>query len=51
MSKTSQAQVLPDASPEALEQLVAMGFDSSQAELALRQSRNDVQAALATLLG
>ena len=43
--------VLPEASPDALAQLVAMGFDGTQAALALRRSRNDVQAALAALLG
>ena len=46
-----QAQRLPEASPQALEQLVAMGFDSGQAAQALRESANDVQGALAGLLG
>ena len=41
---------LPAASPEALETLVGMGFDSAQATRALQQSHNDIQTALALLL-
>lgn len=41
---------LPPASPEALETLVGMGFDSAQATRALQQSHNDIQTALALLL-
>ena len=47
----SQAVMLPEASPDALAQLVAMGFDGTRAALALRRSQNDVQSALAALLG
>lgn len=38
------------ASPEAVEKLVAMGFDREQVVQALRQSNNDVQAAIAMLV-
>ena len=41
---------LPAASPEALETLIGMGFDSTQATRALQQSHNDIQTALALLL-
>ena len=41
---------LPNASPEALETLVGMGFDSAQAARALQQAHNDIQTALALLL-
>lgn len=39
-----------EASPEAVQQLVAMGFDEAQASAALRQTGNNVEAALQYLL-
>lgn len=47
---SAQAVGLPEASQEALQQLVAMGFDSAEATRALRLSNNDVQTAIAMLL-
>lgn len=41
---------MPEVSPEALEQMVAMGFDGSTAAQALQQNNNDVAAALAFLV-
>ena len=46
----ASAPALPAASPEAVQQLVAMGFDPQRAAAALQQSHNDVQAALTYLL-
>ena len=46
----ASAPSLPAASPEAVQQLVAMGFDPTRAAAALQQSHNDVQAALTYLL-
>lgn len=40
----------PEVSAEALEQLIAMGFDEQAARLSLQQTGNDVQAALSRLL-
>ena len=40
-----------EPSPEALEQLVAMGFQPNQAAEALRQANNDVTVATNILLG
>ena len=39
-----------EPSPEALAQLVSMGFEEQRATSALQQSNNDVQAALSRLL-
>jgi Holliday junction resolvasome RuvABC DNA-binding subunit len=36
--------------PEALQQLVAMGFEEAQVTAALRQASNNVEAAIALLL-
>ncbi len=41
---------LPQASAEAVQQLVAMGFEHQQAARALQQTNNDVQAAIGLLL-
>lgn len=46
----ASAPALPAASPDAVQQLVAMGFDPSRAAVALQQSHNDVQTALTYLL-
>ena len=46
----ASAPALPEASPDAVQQLVAMGFDPSRAAAALQQSHNDVQTALTYLL-
>ena len=40
----------PAAAPEAVQQLVGMGFSQSEAETALRLTGNDVQAAVGVLL-
>ena len=45
-----QAAPAATASPEALEQLLTMGFDEDSARVALVQSRNNVQQALSLLL-
>lgn len=37
-------------SEEALEQLIAMGFDDQASRLALLRTQNDVQAAISRLL-
>lgn len=39
------------ASPEAIQQLVGMGFDETRASRALETTRNDVQAAISLLVG
>lgn len=41
---------LPPPSPEAVEQLVAMGFGAAESERALQLANNDVQAAIGLLL-
>lgn len=41
----------PEPSPEALEQLLSMGFDRARATAALQRTHNDVQAAIAQLVG
>lgn len=41
---------LPQPSAEAVQQLVAMGFEHQQAARALQQTNNDVQAAISLLL-
>lgn len=46
----ASAPALPAASAEAVEQLVAMGFDQARAAAALQQSHNDIQTALTFLL-
>ncbi len=46
----ASAPALPAASPDAVQQLVAMGFDPNRAAAALQQSHNDVQTALTYLL-
>ena len=46
----ANAPPLPQPAPQALQQLVAMGFDQAQATRALQTSNNDVQMALAQLL-
>lgn len=46
----ASAPALPAASPEAIEQLVAMGFDQGRAANALQRSHNDIQTALTMLL-
>ena len=46
----ASAPALPAASPDAVQQLVAMGFDPTRAAAALQQSHNDVQTALTYLL-
>ncbi|KAK9865304.1 hypothetical protein WJX84_007739 [Apatococcus fuscideae] len=46
----ASAPRLPEASPAALEQMAAMGFDRSTAAQALQQNNNDVAAALAFLV-
>lgn len=49
-NRQASAPALPAASPEAVQQLVAMGFDPQRAAAALQQSHNDLQAALTYLL-
>lgn len=49
-ARQASAPALPAASPDAIQQLVAMGFDPIRAGAALQQSHNDVQAALTYLL-
>ncbi|KAA6420151.1 MAG: hypothetical protein FRX49_09814 [Trebouxia sp. A1-2] len=49
-ARQASAPALPAASPDAVQQLVAMGFDPSRAAVALQQSHNDVQTALTYLL-
>lgn len=44
------AAALVEASPEAVEQLLAMGFERGAVVRALQASGNDVQAAIALLL-
>ena len=46
----ASAPALPEASPDAVQQLVAMGFDAARAAAALQQSHNDIQTALTFLL-
>ena len=46
----ASAPALPEASPDAVQQLVAMGFDAATAAAALQQSHNDIQTALTLLL-
>lgn len=41
---------MPEPLPEAVQQLVDMGFDRDRAKNALQQTRNDVQLALQMLL-
>jgi hypothetical protein len=41
----------PEPSPEALATLVGMGFEQSRAAAALQRTHNDVQAAIAQLVG
>jgi hypothetical protein len=43
--------VLPAASPEALQELLAMGFSRERAVQALQQAGNDLQTAIALLVG
>jgi hypothetical protein len=43
--------VLPAASPEALQELLSMGFSREQAVHALQQAGNDLQTAIALLVG
>ena len=45
------AAPLVEPSPEAVQQLISMGFDAGRARDALRQTGGDVQAALGLLLG
>mgnify|MGYP001810831255 CR=1 FL=1 len=47
---TRRAAAAAEPSPEAVQQLVAMGFDQGQAAAALRQTGNNVEAALQYLL-
>lgn len=49
-SQAARGPVAAQPSPEALEQLMAMGFDRNQAAAALAQTQNNVQNALAMLL-
>ena len=46
----ASAPAMPAAEPEAVAQLVAMGFEPAQAENALRQCQNNIQLALSHLL-
>ncbi|KAL3161067.1 hypothetical protein ABBQ38_009450 [Trebouxia sp. C0009 RCD-2024] len=48
--RQASAPALPEASPDAVQQLVAMGFDAARAAAALQQSHNDIQTALTFLL-
>lgn len=48
--RQASAPALPEASGDAVQQLVAMGFDPARASAALQQSHNDVQTALTYLL-
>ena len=50
LQASASAPALPDASPDAVQQLVAMGFDPARAAAALQQSHNDIQTALTYLL-
>ena len=50
VSVQASAPALPEASGDAVQQLVAMGFDPARASAALQQSHNDVQTALTYLL-
>ena len=46
----ASAPQLPEVDPQALEQLIAMGFDRDIAAQALQQNHNDVSAALTFLV-
>lgn len=46
----ASAPILPPANPEAVQQLMAMGFDREQAARALQATGNDVNAAIALLV-